>query len=152
MKQSPLWGRLPTEIKRKCQKFQPSFWGLIGRNRRVVVVDHCRLICWSGGRVQVWSEVEVQDLCYSWINLEHNWKPININWRAMKAVLLRAALSRSSAGSKRQSEFPDPDSETQDLFSQCQPVQTATSSVHPTSATEWGRSCVNKAFLHLKRI
>ena len=71
--------------------------------------------------------------------------PIDNNRRATKAVLLRAALLRSSAGSYWQFE-------TQDFPSQCQSVLAATCAVHPTCATEWGWSRVNKAFRHLKRI
>ena len=65
---------------------------------------------------------------------------IDNNRRATKAMLLWAALWRSSAGSDGQFE-------TQDFPSQCQSVLAATCSpvVHPTVPTECSRSRVNKA-------
>ena len=40
-------------LTENVRNFSLSFWGLICRDLRVGVVDHCRLMCWSGGRLQV---------------------------------------------------------------------------------------------------
>jgi hypothetical protein len=138
-------GCLP-RLTKSVPDFSLALGGLIGGNRRVGVVDHCRLnlsVRWQSSSLSSrWNS--------SFMLFLNPSRRLSIVYRQQskgnEGRAPRAALRLMGAGSDGQFE-------TQDFPSQCQSVRAATGSVRPSSAI-WCWHCaqsrINKAFWYAK--
>ena len=123
--------------------FSLALEGLIGGNRRVGVVDHCRqnlLVRWQSSGLSSSSGSSIM------LFLNQSRRKSIVNRQQSKGNEVHAALGHIPAKQLWVRRPGDGQFETQDFPSQCQSVRAATGSVHPTGATECGRSRVNRHF------